>query len=332
MYVLPHIQYNDHIHNLIFLITNNSNTNNSNLIINISYNKYLDNILRYINVKTFNLYHITTSEYYNKKHDYLDLYYQMVEIIKINNNIINNNISNKVNIYHLNNLDSNIGYSDCIDNYNTEKQNNHYYHFADNNLNFYNRIPDIIENIRNNKEIINNNNLVIANYFNLTNKHKKYNNFLIYQLCIALTVQKFNGCLIFKIYNCYNLLICEIMYILSMLYKEVSLFKPTSCCYINGEIFIICKYFKLFNADKLVNTICGMINTNKITLKLLQFKVPYLFIKKIEEYNAIFGQNKIEIINISLIDNNVNKKEQLRLNYLKKICAFCKILNIKYLI
>jgi len=342
MYILPHIQYNKNINNLIFLINNNNNNNNNNNIINISYNKYLKNILLYVNINSFNLYRVKTSDYFNNNDNNIDMYYQMVEIIKINNIIINNNYSKNINIFHINNLNANAGYEDCINNYTNANSNANYigndnvinnihnYYFENNNMYFNNRLDIVIENLRSNKSLLNLNNLVISNYFNPFNKNIKYNNILLYQLCISLTVQKYNGTLIFKIYNSYDLLVCELIYLLSMLYKEVSLFKPTSCCYINGEIFIICKFFKLHNADNIVNVICEMFNNNKNILKILKFKIPYLFIKKIEEYNAIFGQNKIEIINQCLIEKNINKQEQLRINYLKKISSFCKILNIEY--
>jgi 23S rRNA U2552 (ribose-2'-O)-methylase RlmE/FtsJ len=257
----------------------------------------------------------------------------MVEIIKINFIIKDKYFNENTNydIYHINNIQTNSGYHECINNYNLERSNTHSYHFNNNfNNNIFNdNLDNIIENIKiKNKDKYN---LVIANFVNDTNRHYKYNNNILYQLSIALTLQKCKGTLIFKIYNARDVFSCELIYLLSMLYKEVSLFKPTNCCYINGEIFIICKLFKLHCADDIVSNIIDMINHNKNTIKILNFNIPFLFINKIEEYNAIFGQNRIETLNHCLIEKNINKIEQLKINYLKNTSNFCKKLNIKYL-
>jgi 23S rRNA U2552 (ribose-2'-O)-methylase RlmE/FtsJ len=336
MYILPNIQYNKNINNLIFLLqsnNNNNNTNNTNNnnIINKSYCKYITKILRTIKYKTYNPYNVNNNKYYNV--NFLNLYYQMVEIIKINFIIKDKyfNENTKYDIYHINNIHTNSGYHECINNYNLELSNNHSYHFDNifNNNIFNDKLYNIIENIKNKNTC--KYNLVIANYVNDINRHNKYNNNLLYQLSIALTLQKFKGSLLFKIYNPYDVFSCELIYLLSMLYKEVSLFKPTNCCYINGEIFIICKFFKLHNADNIVNNIIDMLTNNKNTIKILNFNIPFLFINKIEEYNAIFGQNRIETINNFLIEENINKIEQIKLNYSKITSIFCKKLNIKYL-
>lgn len=328
MYLLPNISYNKNISKQIFLI-NNINNNNNNNIINKSLHEYIINIIKNININNYNPYHILKSEYYNKNNQYLDMYYQFIEIIKINNIIQNkmNDDSKNFNIFHFNNEYNNKGYQDCINNFILDKINNHTFFFND-KLYFNNHLHNIIDNFKNKNKY----NLIIANFFNDINRYTKYNNIMLYQLTIALTAQKYKGCMIFKIYNSYDIFNCEIIYLLSMLYKEVSLFKPTSCCYINGEIFIICKSFKLKNAVYIVDNIADMLNNNKQVIKLLKFNIPYLFIKKIEEYNAIFGQNRIEIINQCLIEKNYNKQEQIKLNYFKKIASFCKTLNIKYLI
>jgi 23S rRNA U2552 (ribose-2'-O)-methylase RlmE/FtsJ len=324
MYILPNILYNINISNLFFFINNN---NNKEIIINNTLNNYINNILENIIIKKFNPYHIPNSSFYNKNNNYLDYYYQMIEIIKINN--INNILNKEINIYHINNELNNKGYQDCINNYNSNCKQNHSFYINENN--FYFNLKYIIEYIKYD-ENKNNSHLVIANHFNEVNKNTKYNNNMLCQLILSLTKQIYDGTLIFKIYNLYDVLNCEIVYLLSMVYTEVSLFKPTSECYINGEIFIICKFFKLHNANNIVNNIISMMNDNKNIIKIFNFNIPNLFLKKIEEYNAIFGQNRIEILNQCLIEKNYNKQEQIKLNYLKKMASFCNSLNIKYLI
>jgi hypothetical protein len=67
---------------------------------------------------------------------------------------------------------------------------------------------------------------------------------------------------------------------------------------------------------------------------LFDFPLPYLFTNKIEEYNAILGQQQIDTIvsTIYLIDNNnkYDKIEHMKKKYIQKCITWCQKFNIPY--
>ena len=66
----------------------------------------------------------------------------------------------------------------------------------------------------------------------------------------------------------------------------------------------------------------------------LDFKLDYLYINKIEEYNAIFGQQQIENINatLSLISckNKNDRLEYLKKNHIQKCIQWCERNEIQH--
>ena len=72
---------------------------------------------------------------------------------------------------------------------------------------------------------------------------------------------------------------------------------------------------------------------------LFDFDIPYYFVNKVEEYNAILGQQQIDTIvsTIYLIDNNVkydrgnyDKFEHLKKKNIQKCILWCQTHNIPY--
>ena len=68
--------------------------------------------------------------------------------------------------------------------------------------------------------------------------------------------------------------------------------------------------------------------------KFFKFPIPYYYINRIEECNAILGQQQIENINftISLIDNkkNSDKIEQIKKNNIQKCVIWCSKHNLSH--
>jgi 23S rRNA U2552 (ribose-2'-O)-methylase RlmE/FtsJ len=66
---------------------------------------------------------------------------------------------------------------------------------------------------------------------------------------------------------------------------------------------------------------------------LFKLKLPYYFVNKVEEVNAIFGQQQIENINmtLNLIDNNkYDKLELIKKNNIHKCIQWCKQYGLEY--
>lgn len=162
---------------------------------------------------------------------------------------------------------------------------------------------------------------------------------LIYvQMCYALIMQKYKGHFFLKIFDSFSLNIIQLLYILNNLYEKVYIVKPNTSRYANSERYIVCKYFKLTDSKNLfyplLNNISQIKNYKYIT-SIYDEKLNYYFIIKMEEINAVIGQQQIEYINatIELIENqDENKIEKLIKNNIHKCINWCvkyKIPHIK---
>lgn len=159
-------------------------------------------------------------------------------------------------------------------------------------------------------------------------------NLLFAQVSFAISMQKTNGHFILKIFDIFTKTTCDILYLLSTLYKQVFIIKPNTSRLANSEKYIVCKFFK-GNCSHLIDNIIGeypKLKEYPHLSSVLNKCLDYYYINKIEEYNAIFGQQQIENIysTISLFTcKNKNEKiETLKKNFIQKCVQWCEKHNI----
>tara|TARA_R110002012_G_scaffold317381_1_gene533652 strand:- start:44 stop:1207 length:1164 start_codon:yes stop_codon:yes gene_type:complete len=161
-------------------------------------------------------------------------------------------------------------------------------------------------------------------------------NLLFAQLSFAISMQKKNGHFIIKIFDIFTKTSADIIYILSTLYKQVFIVKPHTSRLANSEKYIVCKYFKgcpdIF-IRKIINEY-PKLKINPFISNILNFNLDYYYINKLEEYNAIFGQQQIENIlstlNMICCKNKNEKLELLKKNNIQKSITWCEKNNIQY--
>ena len=129
--------------------------------------------------------------------------------------------------------------------------------------------------------------------------------------------------------------IYNILYLLSTMYKRVFIIKPNTSRLANSEKYIVCKFFK-GNCSHLIDNIMDeypKLKEYPHISSILNNDLDYYYINKIEEYNAILGQQQIENINstISLFTcKNKNEKiETLKKNFIQKCVHWCEKHNIQ---
>jgi 23S rRNA U2552 (ribose-2'-O)-methylase RlmE/FtsJ len=151
---------------------------------------------------------------------------------------------------------------------------------------------------------------------------------LFAQVSYALVLQKYGGTFILKIFDCFMNHTIDILHILTAFYEKVYIMKPRTSRYANSEKYVVCRGFKfadskLFYSQLLVAFERMMLPPppgieEGFIQRFLTIPASYFLVKKIEEYNAIFGQQQIENIHytISLIEN---KHKQDKIDTLVKM-------------
>lgn len=107
--------------------------------------------------------------------------------------------------------------------------------------------------------------------------------------------------------------------------------KPNTSRIANSERYIICKKFvKPKQYDSLMNRIIDnyhQVNTMDYITSIFDFSLNYYFINKLEEYNAILGQQQIENImyTINLLQSRQKneKIESHKRNNINKCVMWC---------
>lgn len=159
------------------------------------------------------------------------------------------------------------------------------------------------------------------------------------QICYAIIMQKKGGHFILKFFDTFSKASIQMIYILNTFYENVYIIKPNTSRYANSERYVVCKNFLLKKSDeyllKLQNILTDMKNYNFID-SLLSVEIPYFYIIRLEEVNAILGQQQLESIvyTLNLIQNNSkdldNKIEQIINSNIQKCISWCVKHNLSH--
>jgi len=168
---------------------------------------------------------------------------------------------------------------------------------------------------------------------------KQYIKNVLLTFYIIVKYQSNNGTCIIKFDNIFYKVIIDVILILTSIYEKVYLIKPTISKITKGERYIICNNFdfdilnKINIFDQLEEKIKDyLINStsfsNQNIHSILTNDIPYYFLNKIEESNAVIGQQQLEsydqIINIFKNKNKEDKVESLKRNHIQKCIQWCE--------
>jgi len=157
------------------------------------------------------------------------------------------------------------------------------------------------------------------------------------QIVYALIMQKHRGCFVLKIFDCFLNHTVDLLALLTSCYEKVYITKPQTSRYANSEKYIVCKNFLYKNTERLyrhlrVSFVHMLSNSEKHIVRYINLPMTSIFISKIEECNAIFGQQQIENIYTTLnmiLDKHDHREYMIKTN-VQKCVAWCSKYNIAY--
>lgn len=159
---------------------------------------------------------------------------------------------------------------------------------------------------------------------------------ILCQVAFAAAVQRKGGSFFIKMFETFTSPSVEILYLLSILYENVYMFKPNTSRVANSEKYIMCKGFRLDDSRNIVIALYHVMQGFKEGVylhKLLNLDVPYSFSIKVEEYNAIFGQQQVECISTTMgiinASSNNNIENMKRAN-IQKCVSWCQRHKLPY--
>ena len=161
-------------------------------------------------------------------------------------------------------------------------------------------------------------------------------NLLFAQVSFAIAMQKTGGHFILKIFDIFTKTTVDIIYLLSSLYKKVYIVKPNTSRVANSEKYIVCKGFN-GEHSKLMNNIISQyhkLKDNDYITSIIDNNIDLYYLNKLEEYNAIFGQQQIENIsstlNLMAFGSKNDKLDVYKKNNLHKCIQWCEKYNIPH--
>tara|TARA_B100001769_G_C22112500_1_gene602367 strand:+ start:9450 stop:10625 length:1176 start_codon:yes stop_codon:yes gene_type:complete len=161
-------------------------------------------------------------------------------------------------------------------------------------------------------------------------------NLILCQIFYAIGIQKENGNFLIKFFDTFTNISLEMIYLLSILYEDIYFIKPNTSRYANSEKYIVCKKFRIRDTSNIMKKIFTFFNdicNGEDIINILSLEMPYLFINKIEELNAIFGQQQLDSISNTLNLINNSKKDKLEIikkNNIQKCISWCQKYNLPY--
>jgi hypothetical protein len=165
------------------------------------------------------------------------------------------------------------------------------------------------------------------------NKEQLHYNLILSEIYAGIYLQKQNGHFILKVFDTLTETSIHLIYLLTLCYKEVYIYKPKTSRPTNSEKYVICKYFNL--PDKYKNNfienlkvLSNNIRTSKS--KFISFtlfdKLPTEFLSSVKEINnsllnkqCLYLEKAIYLCNNEEFINEYDKKLEASLENRKKI-------------
>jgi cap1 methyltransferase len=142
---------------------------------------------------------------------------------------------------------------------------------------------------------------------------------IIYSECIiALHVLKEKGCFVCKLFDLFSINMVQILYIISLCFEKVFIYKPETSRPANSEKYLICLYYKnnISNEQK-IYLLKNIELWNNMELKenecimFKNIKIDNWFIQILNEYNNKYMDIQLYYLNniLKLVENKIEKNK-----------------------
>jgi cap1 methyltransferase len=124
------------------------------------------------------------------------------------------------------------------------------------------------------------------------------------QIAYAVCLQRPGGCFVLKIFDIFTKYTVDMLALLASMYETVYVTKPNTSRIANSEKYVVCRNFLLSKNEVfpfIYQRFLRMTTQTCVPWSILPDAViPGMFINKIQEINAIMGQQQIENIHFTL--------------------------------
>ena len=162
-------------------------------------------------------------------------------------------------------------------------------------------------------------------------------NLLLAQVFFAISMQKHGGHFVLKVFDMCTQVSIDVAFLLNSLYDEVFIVKPHTSRYANSERYLVCKGFLLEKTEPYAIRFYHMLNqlhnNSQKMISLLSFPTPRYFLDRLQEINAILGQQQIDNIKTTLAlirSKDSERIEQLRKSAIHRCLAYCQKHNLPH--
>jgi hypothetical protein len=132
------------------------------------------------------------------------------------------------------------------------------------------------------------------------------------EILYAVSLQKAGGHFVLKVFDTFHPATVDLLYWLSSMYRQVIVCKPCTSRVANSEKYVVCKHFLIEKAQDDVQALLWRHLFTQVTsvtggtFRFFQTPLPLHFRTRVEDINAIFGQQQLENIHFTL--SNIDRK------------------------
>ena len=151
---------------------------------------------------------------------------------------------------------------------------------------------------------------------------------ILAQAAHALVTQAKGGCFVVKLFDVFTQATIDLVYLLGTAYKMVQIVKPHTSRHANSERYAVCKDFRLppKAALDMGRRLFSVATAPEAVCSLIERGIPRVFTSRLEESNAIFGQQQLEniVATLTLIDEpRAERLESLKRANVQRCITWC---------